>query len=166
MRGIALAPLVALLSLCFGGCRSLPEADKSKARDPETAVEYLMTLIRRGEYGKAHYLLSAETRQHLRAEPFALALQSYPTLRRLILATRIRGLVEPHRVQLENPVLGIEPAFELRKEFDAIWTVHIGKAEWDLLLERGREFVFLQFEREGGYHVFPPDHKFVPLSSR
>lgn len=163
----------AVLWVAFGtlpawsaACQSIPEADKSQARNPETVVDYMLSLIRRGEYGKAHFLLSAETRERLRPEAFSLALHSYPSLRRIILATRVGGLDAGGRIRLENPLLGLQPAFELRREFETIWTLHIGKAEWEALVDRGREFVFHQFDREGGYQVFPPDHKFAPLPRR
>lgn len=159
---LVMVPVATLSS----ACGSLPEAHRSQAKDPATVMEYMLALIRRGEYGKAYYLLSAETRQYLSSEVFSLSLKSYPSLRRLILASRFVGLDAEGRACLENPLLAIQPSFELRKELDTIWTLHIGKAEWEAILERGKEFVFHQFEREGGYHVFPPDHKFTPLSRR
>ena len=154
------------LAVAAAGCRSLPEPDKAMALQPETAARYFKALVANGEYGKAHLLLSSDTRSRIKQEVFAMALQSYPTLRKLLLESEIAYMEQGGRPTLLVGTPAADAAFPLVKEFDKIWTIEIGANEWERLQKRGEEWLFHQFEKAGGYHVFPPDYQFRPLSRR
>lgn len=153
--------LPGILTACTAPC---PEPKAPENWTPENSVRYMLGLIRAGNFGKAHFMFSAETRSYLKAEAFAAALHSYPTLRRVVAATQIVGgadVGKRGRILVRNRVLGWQQEIDLRQEF-GLWTVHLPRDRMDVLIHRLREKVFQVFDRQGGLHLFPPDYDFLP----
>lgn len=152
-------PVCILLALM--GCISTPEPpEKAKVWDPNTSVAFFTGAVKSGEYDLAYQALSADTKKHLPMEGLVLAMDSYPSLRRVLGATEAHHVDvsgERARVRLCNAKMGVSYEIGLKKEFGKLWAIDISAQELQELTQIGKDWLALQWEDDLGRTLFPPD---------
>ncbi len=160
-----------LAGLAPSGCAAAacPDADavRERAADPAKLFPAFQELVRCGDYGLAHSLLSPRSRRELPYEPFAIAFTSFEASRRLIAGAEVHAAdAEAGRLRICNPEFGVGRELRISK-FHDIYVLDLAGEDVEYL--RGRVFAWfrLQTERADGWHfAYPPDWNHAPAGRR
>jgi hypothetical protein len=159
----------ALLLWAAAGCAAAPACPDSdqvaeRAKDPAGVFPAFQELVRCGDYGLAHKLLSPETVKRFPYEAFAIAFTTYEPPRRMIAGAEVHR-VDPAagRIRVCNPEFGVGRELRLAK-FHTIYTLDLSSDDIEYL--KGRTFAWFrhQTDRADGWHfAYPPDWDYAPL---
>ncbi len=167
--------LVVLLAGTGAGCAAAPcpELDdiRERLKDPSQVFPVFQELVRCGNVGLAHEMLSPATRKSLIYEKFYFALTAFEASTRMILSARVHAVEAPAdaktgRIRICGPEFGLGRDLKLTK-FVGLW--HLELSEEDLEYLKGRALAWFrrQVKRADGWHfAYPPDWEYAPVGRR
>jgi hypothetical protein len=151
------------------GCAAVPEADldeiRERVKDPAGVFPAFQDLVRAGDYGAAHKLLSPAARQGLPYEAFYLGFTAFEAPRRMILAARV---VEagPGRIRIAGEEFGTDRSLGLAR-FAGLWTLDLGAEDVEFFKGRALAWFRRQVRSADGWHfAYPPDWDYAPVGRR
>ena len=156
-----------LVSLVFAaGCGPVQDPpDKGWVQIPEKALDFFTGCLRARKYDFAHLALSTATQKQVPMEALIMAMDSYPTLRRLVAASETRRVEvqgSRGRVTVWNRFLGLQWQVTLKKEHGDLWAIDVSPDELEKLSRAIKAWLDAQFEDTLGRTLFPPDARTVP----
>jgi hypothetical protein len=142
-----------------------PEVLRERLKDPRETWAVFRDLVRAREYGKAHELLSAETRKALPYEAFVIAFTAFDASRRLVAAGEAHGYDPASgRLRLCNPEFGIGRDLKVAK-FVTIHVLDFSRDDLEYFKGRALSWYRHQVKRADGWHfAYPPDWTYAPLA--
>jgi hypothetical protein len=153
------------LALLAGGL--FPAQDRplrERLRDPAEAFRVFQELVRAGEFGKAHELLSGDARRRLPYEAFVTALTAYETSGRLLAALRVhRADAAAGRLRVCAPEFGFSRDLRIARLM-TIWVLDLSPEDLEYFKDRALAWHRHQVKRADGWHfAYPPDWDYAPL---
>ena len=164
-----------LLGLLAGvGCATAtpcPEIEDARARlkDPAQAFRVFQDYVACGEYGRAHDLLSGETKRRLPYPAFFAGLTAFEAPRRMLLDARVHAVevaegAKGGRLRVCNPEFGLSRDLGVTK-FLTIWVLDLAQEDLDAFQERAVTWYRRQVRRADGWHfAYPPDWDYAPVA--
>jgi hypothetical protein len=161
--------LAAVLAGVAVGCAAGTQADfdeiRERLKDPAQVFPAFQELVRSGDYGRAHALLSPAARRGLPYEAFYLAFTAFEAPRRMILTARVRE-AGPGRLKIGGAEFGTDRELKLAS-YAGLWTLDL--AEEDVEYFKGRALAWFrrQVRSADGWHfAYPPDWNYAPTGRR
>ena len=142
-----------------------PDSDQlvERVKEPGGVFPAFQELVRCGDFGMAHKLLSPDTVKRLPYEPFAIAFTSYEPPRRLIHRAEQHQVDPSGRIRICNAEFGVGRDLRLVK-WQGIWTLDLSDDDLEYLKGRTLAWFRRQTERADGWHfAYPPDWDYAPL---
>lgn len=165
MRGLVVV-------LALAGCSTAPcpeiEEIRERAKDPAQVFPIFQELVRCGDFGTAHDLLSPATQKHLGYEKFYFAFTAFEASRRMILSARVHAQEtapdgKSGRIRICGPEFGLGRDLKLSK-FLTVWTLDLVEDDLEYFRSRGVAWFRRQVKKADGWHfAYPPDWNYAPV---
>ena len=168
MRLVLLGVLAGVGCATADPCPDLEEA-RPKLRDPAQVFGVFQDYVRCGEYGRAHDLLSADTKRRLPYPAFFAGLTAFDAPRRMLTEATVHAVEVPEgaasgRIRVCNPEFGFSRSLGVSK-FLTIWVLDLAQEDLDAFQEQAVSWYRRQVRRADGWHfAYPPDWDYAPVA--
>ena len=167
--------VLGILAAAAAGCASTPcpelEEVRERLKDPSQVFPVFQELLRCGDLGTAHQLLSTATKRGLSYEKFYFALTAFEASTRMILSARVHAVEAPAdakagRIRICGPEFGLGRDLKVAKLMD-VWTLELSDDDLEYLKGRALAWFRRQVKRADGWHfAYPPDWEYAPVGRR
>ena len=158
------------------GCASAPacpelEDIRERLKDPSQVFPVFQELVRCGNFGTAHELLSPATKRSLVYEKFYFALTAFEASTRMILSARVHAVEAPAdaktgRIRICGPEFGLGRDLKVGR-LGEIWTLELAEDDLEYLKNRAMAWFRRQVKHADGWHfAYPPDWDYAPVGRR
>jgi hypothetical protein len=158
------------------GCAATPpcpelEDIRERLKDPAQVFPVFQELVRCGNFGTAHDLLSPATKRGLVYEKFYFALTAFEASTRMILSARVHAVEAPAeaksgRIRICGPEFGLGRDLKLAK-FGGLWMLELSEEDLEYLKNRAMAWFRRQVKQADGWHfAYPPDWDYAPVGRR
>ena len=169
------------LLLCFvagavAGCAAAPpcpelEDIRERLKDPSQVFPVFQELVRCGNFGTAHAMLSPATKRVLAYEKFYFGLTAFEASTRMILSGRVHAVEAPAdakagRIRVCGPEFGLGRDLKLAK-LGELWMLELTEEDLEYLKGRALAWFRRQVKQADGWHfAYPPDWDYAPVGRR
>lgn len=145
------------------------EERRERLKDPANVWPMFQEHLRRGEYSKAHSLITpSAAAAHLPYEVFYIIFASFEAPRRMVAkmqAHKVEGGATPGRLLLCSPEFGVSREVKLTKFMGKVWTLDFARDDVEYFKGRPMDWYRHQVKRADGRHfAYPPDWTYAPLA--
>ena len=141
---------------------------RERLKDPADVFPVFQDLVKAGEYGTAHLILSPSPARVMAYEEFYVAASSFEAVRRLIASFEVHAVevedgADVGRIRICSNEFGVSKYWKLAR-MGKIWILDSNREDLIGLKDRALSWYRRQVKSADGWHfAYPPDWNYTPV---